>query len=331
MYLYKKNHVPTTICITGGAGFIGSHLARYYHRREHTVVVLDNLSTGSLAAIGDLVDGRTFFFYRADIRDRDALGSIMRGHRCQVCINCAALVSVPDSLERPRETEEINVVGLINLLEHATGNGLRVFVHASSAAVYGDGEAVPREERMDAAPHSPYAITKLAGEYYARLYARTRGIAAISCRFFNVFGDGQDPASPYAAVVPSFITRAIRNEAITIHGDGEQLRDFIYVEDLVEAIDYLVAICAGSPRTAGDIFNIGYGRPVSINTLARTIIRITGSQSPLVHAGPRPGDIAYSCACVDKLHSLGYRAAIGFGTGLRRTIEWYREKSPCAG
>lgn len=317
--------MAAVICITGGAGFIGSHLARHYSRKKNQVILVDNLSSGNRASIAPLLESGQAVLYEEDIRNLSALMRIFERHRCMLCINCAALVSVPASMERPRETEDINVGGLINVLECAALTGVRSFVHTSSAAVYGEGAAVPKVESMIPSPHSPYAITKLAGEFYTRLYAGLRGFSFINCRFFNVFGDGQDPNSPYAAVIPRFITRAFRNEPIEIFGDGSQLRDFIYVGDVVQAIDFLHTRFDGYAASAGDVFNIGYGIPRSIHDLAQAILRYTGSRSPLVHSDPREGDIVYSCANVDRLNSLGYRPGIGFDEGLRRTIAWHRE------
>ncbi len=316
--------VSMNILITGGAGFIGSNAARYFAERGHRVTVLDNLLSGYYENISDLADEKKISFYRDDIRNSETLNRIFTEQKIDTCINYAALISVAESTEKPELTEDINVKGIINLLKISGERGIKTFVHASSAAVYGDSEVLPKKEDMLPEPKSPYAVSKLAGEYYNRYFGGIHGFSAINCRFFNVFGPRQDPGSQYAAAIPIFIQRALLGKDITIFGDGEQVRDFIYVEDLVSAIDYLMGNSGRFP--SGSVFNLGYGEHISINRLVKKIIAATGSSSQVVYDDPRPGDIRLSYASVDKLMKLGWSKTSGFEKGLEKTLEWFRGK-----
>lgn len=311
------------ILITGGAGFIGSNAAHYFSSKNHNVIVLDNLLSGNYDNISDLVNGNKIKYYEADIRDRDALKRIFSENKIDTCINYAALVSVAESTEKPSLTEDINVNGIINLIEFCGKNKIKTFVHASSAAVYGDSEVLPKVENMLPEPKSPYAITKLAGEYYNRYFASIYGFYAINCRFFNVFGPMQNPESQYAAAIPIFLKKAIQNKEITIYGDGEQVRDFIYVEDLISAIEFLIT--NSSDFESGSIFNLGYGEFISITDLVKQIVEMTGSKSKIVYSDPRQGDIKLSFASVDKLLDLGWNKNVGFQKGLEKSKEWYKK------
>jgi UDP-glucose 4-epimerase len=312
------------ILITGGAGFIGSNAAHYFVERGHRVTVLDNLLSGYYENISDLADEKKISYYQDDIRNTPVIQKIVSEHEIDTCINYAALISVAESTEKPELTEEINVMGIINLLKVCGENRIKTFIHASSAAVYGDSEVLPKEEDMLPEPKSPYAVSKLAGEYYNRYFAGIHGFTAINCRFFNVFGLRQDPGSQYAAAIPIFIKRALLGSDITIFGDGEQVRDFIFVEDLVSAIDYLRENSTRFP--SGSVFNLGYGEYISINELVKKIIAATGSGSKVVYDNPRPGDIKLSYASVEKLLQLGWKKATGFEKGLEKTIEWFRSR-----
>ncbi|AEJ61887.1 NAD-dependent epimerase/dehydratase [Spirochaeta thermophila DSM 6578] len=298
-----------TVCVTGGCGFIGSHLVEALVEKGCTVKVLDNLSTGRKENIAHL----DVELYEGDIRDPDEVVRALHG--VDTIFHLAAQISVPASIEDPLTTEEINVRGTLNVLEAAKLHNVSTVVFASSAAVYGDSPECPKRLDMIPQPVSPYAITKLAGEYYVAMYQRLCGIRGVSARFFNVFGERQDPSSGYAAAVPAFISRALKGDPLTIFGDGEQTRDFIYVKDLVA---YLIALA----EEGEGLYNIGYGTYITINQLARTIISLCGTEASIVYTNPRPGDVRYSYADVDRITSLSV-PLIGFEEGLQRTIEWF--------
>lgn len=299
------------ILITGGAGFIGSHIAEHYSRRCE-VRILDDLRTGhrrNLDGIeADLIEG--------SILDRSAVGAAMRG--VDAVFHLAALVSVPESMEKPGDCVDINVKGLLTVLECACEAGVQTLCLSSSAAVYGDNPEVPKRESMMPEPRSPYAITKLSGEYYCDLFAREGRLRTACLRYFNVFGPRQDPNSQYAAAVPIFITRALRNEPIAVFGDGEQTRDFIYVKDVVAANVF----AAENPEVAG-VFNVAYGGRLTINELAERIVRLTDSNSEIQYGPERPGDVRHSSASVDRLRRVGFKPTADFDTGLAETIRFF--------
>ena len=300
--------------VTGGAGFIGGHLCRALVRAGVEVVVLDNLRTGRAANL----DGLPVRFVRGCITDRAAVREAVSG--CEAVFHFAALVSVPESMERIHECVALNVTGLLTVLEEASAAGARKLVLSSSAAVYGDDPEVPKREEMRPAPKSPYAITKLDGEYYCALFAATGRIETTALRYFNVFGPRQDPRSAYAAAVPIFIRRALAGQPITLFGDGGQTRDFVFVQDVVAANIF-------AARTVGmtGSFNVGYGGSVTIQDLAERIVAQTGGRSLIEHAAPRPGDIRHSRSSADKLHAAGWRPAYDLERGLAETLAWFRQ------
>lgn len=308
------------ILITGGAGFIGSNAVEYFLGKNHNIIVIDNLLSGHYKNISKLVDEKKITYYEADIRDKETVEKIVLQHGIDICINFAALISVAESTEKPLLTEDINVNGLINVLEACGKNKIKTFVHASSAAVYGDSQELPKRETMAPEPKSPYAVTKLAGEYYNTFFADKYGFKAINCRFFNVFGPRQDPKSQYAAAIPIFLERAIANKDITIYGDGEQTRDFIYVKDLISAIDHLIQ---NTPEEKVNAFNLGYGEFITINEIVKKIITMTGSKSKLLYTDPRPGDIKYSYASIDNLAGTKWQKQTGFDRGLEDTKDYF--------
>ena len=297
------------ILITGGAGFIGSHLVEHYQDKAE-VVVLDNFRTGhrkNLAGLKcEIVEG--------SILDRALLDRLMPG--VDYVFHLAALVSVPESMSHLAETVDINIHGLLNVLESAKVHGAKKLCFASSAAVYGENPAQPKVETQTPDPRSPYGITKLDGEYYCALYTRERWLETAALRFFNVFGPRQDPSGGYAAAVPIFIQKAVAHEPITIFGDGGQTRDFIYVKDIVGALAFL----AERPGVTG-VFNAGYGQSMSIADLARIILALSGSSSPLRFASERPGDIRHSQANAQKLQAAGWQPTYGVTKGLQATLE----------
>ena len=296
------------LLITGGAGFIGSHLVEHFHDSAE-VVVLDNLRSGHRRNL----DGLDHRFIEGSVTDPAAVAEAVDG--VDVVFHLAAMISVPESMERPRECVEINNLGLLHVLEAAARAKVRKIVLASSAAIYGDNPTVPKTEDMLPEPKSPYAITKLDGEFYLEMFHREGRLDSASLRFFNVFGPRQDPASAYAAAVPIFIRKALANEDLTIFGDGEQTRDFIHVKDIVAALAHVAA----RPDLHGS-YNVGYGRSMTVKQLAADIIRLAGSSSRIVHQPERPGDVKHSRAAIDKLLATGFHHVSSLEQGLAETL-----------
>jgi len=308
----------SSFLVTGGAGFIGSHIAGTLVERGERVRVLDNLLTGNLANMTSFA-GRVEFL-EGDIRDLEVCRRAVAG--VDYVIHQAALPSVPRSVKDPRLSNEINVGGTLNLLVCAREAGVKSFVLASSSSVYGGDERLPKIEGQEGQPLSPYALTKLAAEKYAVLFHELYGLNTVALRYFNVFGPRQDPASQYAAVVPLFMTRVLRGERPVIYGDGEQSRDFTYVANVVEAN----ILAARSEKAAGRVMNIACGESYSVNFLLETVGRLAGREVQAVHEGPRPGDIKHSLADIGQASEiLGFRPSVGFREGLERTIKWYIE------
>ncbi len=303
--------------VTGGAGFIGGHIVRTLLEAGTEVVVLDNFRTGSPANLASL-PAPGVRLVRGCITDRDAVRDAVAG--CDAVFHLAALVSVPESMERIHECVTLNVTGLLTVLEEAAAAGARKLVFSSSAAVYGDDPETPKRETMRPQPKSPYAITKLDGEYYCDLFTATGRIETACLRYFNVFGPRQNPRSAYAAAVPIFIRRALSGEPLAIHGDGGQTRDFVYVRDVVAANLF----AASTPGFTG-VFNVGYGGSVTILDLAKRIIAATGGKSPIVHEPPRAGDVRHSRAANEKLLAAGWRPSHDLDRGLAETLAWYRD------
>jgi UDP-glucose 4-epimerase len=302
------------VLITGGAGFIGSHLAQYWQDKAE-VVILDNLRSGHLHNL----KGITHEFLQGSVMDRQAVARAVQG--VDYVFHLAAMISVPESMLKPVECVEINTVGTLIVLEEASKAGVKKLCFSSSAANYGDNPVVPKLETMLPEPKSPYAVTKLDGEYYCALFAREGRLATACSRYFNVFGPRQDPKSAYAAAVPIFVDRAVKNEAITVYGDGEQTRDFIYVKDIVAANVHLA-----TQASLSGVYNVAYGGRITINELAKKIIVICGSRSEIRHLPERPGDVKHSQASVDKLMATGFKAASSFDQGLQATVEFFRNR-----
>jgi UDP-glucose 4-epimerase len=293
--------------ITGGAGFIGSHLAARLSR-DREVVILDNLRSGHRSNL----DGIDCRFVEASILDRDRVREAIAG--VTEVYHLAALVSVPESVEKPQECERINIEGLAIVLDEAKRAGARKLCFASSAAVYGDNPTVPKVETMPVEPKSPYADTKARGEGLCAR-ATAQGLETVALRFFNVFGARQDPSSPYAAAVAIFIRNALAGRPLTIFGDGGQTRDFIHVADIASAL----AFAASTPGLTG-VFNAGYGGQTTVLQIAQRILALTGSSSPIVFAPERAGDVRHSRADVGKLKAAGWTPAGSLETGLAQTI-----------
>jgi UDP-glucose 4-epimerase len=303
------------VLITGGAGFIGSHLAVALQKRA-AVRIVDNLRTGDRRRL----EGRNVDFVQASVLDTAALRSAMSG--ADVVFHLAAMVGVQESMDNPRGCIETNVIGTFNVLEAAADAGVPKLVFASSAAIYGGEPPVPTPETTSPSPKSPYAMSKLDGEYLCEMFLREERLKTVTLRFFNVFGPGQDPASPYAAAVPTFIRRAICGEEVTIFGDGEQTRDFVYVEDIVSS---LLFVAENSDLTG--TYNCGYGHQTTINAIANRILALTQSESRLIHLPARLGDVRHSCASTERLHACGWRPVSGLEEGLRETVEAVRRES----
>lgn len=302
------------ILVTGGSGFIGSHIVEHYQGKAEEIRVLDNLRTGYRRNL----DGLECTFIEGSITDREAVAKAVEG--VDYIFHMAALVSVPESMSKPSECVDINVHGLLNVLEAAAAAGVKKLVFASSAAIYGDNPAVPKLETMLPEPKSPYAVTKLDGEYYLDLFTRERGLETAAIRFFNVFGPRQDPKGAYAAAVPIFIEKALKGEDITVYGDGEQTRDFIYVKDIVGALSF----AAETPGVTG-VFNAGYGGQMTINDLATKIIASAGSSSKVLHGPERAGDVKHSRSSADRLLAAGWQPKHSLDEALATTLEFFRK------
>lgn len=300
------------ILITGGAGFIGSHLAEELVRQGNEIVIIDNLRTGKLESLSNI--GHTFV--NGDIRDYAVLKSALEG--CSCVYHLAALTSVVESMDKIEECISINLQGTLNVLKAVQENGVKKVCFASSAAVYGDSPELPKTETMRLDPKSPYAITKADGEYYCNLYNDFLGVATVSARFFNVFGERQDPNSAYASAIPIFIKKALGNEPITIYGDGTQTRDFIYVKDIVKALIFLME------SSGFGVYNIGYGVKIDINSLVNLIKKSVGSNSGISFLPERAGEIRHSFASVAKLMDLGFKPDYALKDGLMRTVDFMR-------
>jgi UDP-glucose 4-epimerase len=300
------------VLVTGGAGFIGSHIVETLQGRVE-VRVLDNLRSGFRRNL----DGLRCEIVEGSVCDRDTVRQAVAG--VDYVFHLAAMISVPESMHKPIECAEINCIGTLVLLEEAARAGVKKLVLSSSAAIYGDNPVTPKIENMLPEPKSPYAITKLDGEYYCKMFSETGRLPTACLRYFNVFGPRQDPKSQYAAAVPIFIDHAVRHQLITIFGDGEQTRDFIYVEDIAAAN---IFFATESPATG--IFNVAYGRRITVNTLAGTICRLVGSRSAIAHAPERAGDVKHSLASIDKLRAAGFSPAGNFDAALQATVDFFR-------
>lgn len=299
------------ILITGGAGFIGSHLAEELIIQANQVVVYDNLRTGNLKNLINL----PVALVKGDVLDYQSLTKAMHG--CEIVFHLAALTSVVESMGNIEEYVSVNLHGTLNVLKAAKENQVNKIIFASSAAVYGDSPELPKTEAMQLNPKSPYAITKLDSEYYCGLYNEYYNLPTVCGRFFNVFGERQAPDSPYAAAIPLFISSCLKSDPVKIYGDGTQVRDFIYVKDLVKAFILLMEKGTG-------VFNIGYGKQVTINSVVKLIKDYLNSRSEICFTDERPGEIKNSFSSIDKLVSLGFKPKFSFENGLFRTIEYYK-------
>jgi UDP-glucose 4-epimerase len=303
------------ILVTGGAGFIGSHLVEYFQDKAQ-VRVLDDLSSGFKRNL----EGLHCEFLEGSILDRDRLRQAMQG--VDYVFHLAAMVSVPESMEKPAACAEVNTIGTLHVLDESVRAVVKKLVFSSSAAVYGNNPQVPKIETMPVEPESPYAITKYDGEFYCRMYARDAGLPTVSLRYFNVFGPRQNPRGAYAAAVPIFIDRALKNESLTIFGNGEQTRDFIFVKEVVGANVHFAL-----RSSATGVINVAGGHSITIKHLAEEILKLTNSGSRIIHAPGRPGDILHSQADIARLSSAGFPTSHDLREGLETTISWFKAES----
>ena len=311
--------------ITGAAGFIGSNLVEELINNNHTVIGLDNLSTGQRQNIDSIKNHEkkeNFTFIEGDIRDLSVCQNACK--EVDYVLHQAALGSVPRSMEFPLLYEENNTKGTLNMMVAARDNKVKRFIFASSSSVYGDTPTLPKIESMPVTPLSPYAATKVAKEIYGAIFFKAYGLETIGLRYFNVFGPKQDPNSQYAAAIPKFITSALNNTPITIFGDGEQTRDFTFIKNVIDAN---LNACQAPQSACGKSYNIGCGERITINDLIKHITKITNSTSKPKHDPPRKGDVRDSLASTTLAkENLGITESIKLEEGLTYTIEWYKNK-----
>ena len=306
--------------VTGGAGFIGSHIARKLLEMGDAVRVYDDFSTGkwsNLAGIEKDVE-----VVEGDLRDPDGLIKAARG--CEVIFQQAALRSVPRSIDDPRANNDVNVTGILNVLIAAKTNNCRRVVYASSSSVYGDDPRLPKVETQTPKPLSPYAASKIMGEYYAKIYQDLFGLETVSLRYFNVFGPRQDPESKYAAVIPRFITLACAGEPVEVHGDGMQSRDFTYVDNVVVAN----LLAADAPKAPGQAINVACGDRFTLLDVLAAVEECLGHKIERIHEPSRSGDVPHTQADITRARELlGFAPVVGFADGMRRTVAWFREQA----
>ena len=303
--------------VTGGAGFIGSHIVRRLLADGHRARVLDNLTTGNMDKLADVIDGVEFI--EGDLRQEADCQAACAG--VEMVFHEAALPSVPRSVDDPQTFHDNNIDGTFQLFLAAKEAGCRRIIYAASSSAYGDQPTQPKRETMLPAPLSPYALNKLVGEYYARVFYESYGLATISLRYFNVFGPHQDPSSQYAAAISAFVSAILRGEQPMVYGDGEQTRDFTHIDNVVEAN----MLAAAAKTTQGQVINIACGQSVTINQVITTINRLLGTDLTPQYAPPRAGDIKHSLADITLAREvIGYEPHLMFEDGLARAIEWYK-------
>lgn len=311
--------------ITGVAGFIGSSLARAVFAQGDQVRGIDNLSTGKRENIAEIAGKMDF--READLGDLAALHDACRG--VDYVFHEAAIPSVPKSVLDPVGSNRANVDGTVHLLIAAKEASVKRVVYAASSSAYGDTPTLPKHEEMIPNPVSPYAVAKLAGEYYMTSFYRCYGLETVCLRYFNIFGPRQDPSSPYSGVLAKFITQMLAGEAPTIFGDGTQSRDFTYIENVISA--NLLAITAPASQAAGRVFNIATGRRVDLNESFQLLKKIIGFEGNVKYGAERAGDVKHSLADLSRAEKgLGYKPKVDFEAGLRRTVEWYRGEHKAA-
>jgi len=301
------------VIVTGGAGFIGSHLTDLLLSRGYHVIIIDDFSTGKMANIEPLLKNKKVDFIQGSITELPLLQNLFQG--VDFVFHQAALSSVPRSIEDPLSTSKVNITGTLNVLLAARDNNVKKVIYASSSSVYGDTPTLPKREDMVSNPQSPYALTKLVGEYYCRVFHQIYGLPSICLRYFNVYGPRQDSDSQYAAVIPIFIAKLSQDKSPIIYGDGEQTRDFTFVKDVIQAN------IIGAESDACGVFNIGRGENSTLNDLAKTIINLVGKDLQSEYQPPRVGDVRDSLADISKARAIGYEPQYSLDKGLRETIK----------
>jgi nucleoside-diphosphate-sugar epimerase len=315
--------MPTNVkyLVTGGAGFIGSTLVRtLLDRTTAKVTVVDNLLTGHESNLHEVKDGVEL--HKIDIRDAESLHAVMNG--VDTVFHLAAIPSVPRSIEDPIPSHTVNIDGTFNVFNAARLAGVRRVVYAASSSAYGDTEVLPKTESMVPRPKSPYAVQKLVGEHYASVFHSCYGLETVALRFFNVFGPRQDPSSPYSGVLSLFMRHLLARTSPTIFGDGEQSRDFTYVEDVAE----LCWKASQASGVAGHMYNAGNGGCYTLNQIWKSLQEMEGLDLPAKHGPPRAGDVRASMAdTVSAVRDLAHAPKVSMEEGLKRTLAWYRQTS----
>lgn len=307
------------ICVTGGAGFIGANLVKKLLEIGHEVVVVDNLETGRLENIKEFFDNKNFEFVKASILDKK-IDNILKD--IDYVFHKAALVDINESIKNPFKTYQTNVSGTLNILSSSVKNGVKKVIFASSCAIYGDKKN-PVKESMRCVPQNPYVISKIIGESLISHFFKERGLKSVILRYFNVYGPKQTTTTQYSAVIPKFIFSALKDSDLPIHGDGNQTRDFVFIEDVTNANILVMK----SKRSDGKVFNIGFGKSININDLAKKIIELIDSNSNIIHVEQRPNEIRYSLADIALAESvLKYMPSYDIEKGLKKTIDWFRAK-----
>ncbi len=305
------------VVVTGGAGFIGSNLAKKLASDNKTIVV-DDLSTGYLKNIQDDVDKNQIEFVKGSITNLDLLKEVFRD--VDYVFHQAAIPSVPRSVKDPVLSNNANVNGTLNVLVAAHYNNVKKVVYASSSSVYGDTPTLPKKEEMTPCPLSPYAVSKLTGEYYCKVFTGVYDLKTVALRYFNVYGPRQDPDGEYAAVIPKFIMNILVGKSPVVYGDGEQTRDFSFIEDVVQAN------ISAAESTACGVFNVAGGKRITINNLADSIMKITGKKIDIEYKDSRPGDIVHSLADISKARSgFNYKPNFDIEKGLKETVKWFQK------
>jgi len=300
--------------VTGGAGFIGSHIADELVARGYHVIILDDLSSGKLENINGLLNNGQAELIRGSVTDLPLLRKLFQG--AEYVFHQAALTQIPSSIEDPLPTNEVNIGGTLKVLVAAEENKVKKVIYASSSALYGDTTSIPHKEDMVPNPLSPYAVTKLAGEQYAAIFHRIHGLSTASLRYFNIYGPRQDAKSQYATVIPAFVTLIGQDQPPVIYGDGEQTRDFTYVKDVAQA-----NILAAESEANG-AYNVGSGQNVTINHLIQFILRLMAKNVPPVYNEPRPGELKHSLADITRARGFGYQPRWSLEDGLSETIAY---------
>lgn len=305
------------LLITGGAGFIGSHLAEFYHERNHEIFIIDNLSTGHRENI-DFIKNENFF--EVDILDHEFVRELIRKEQFDVVIHLAATVSVVETIKQPVSSQKVNIEATVNLLQaiYELNKNIKKFVFASSAAIYGNNDVLPQQEKVFIDPQSPYAIQKYAGEQYTKLYYKLYGVPTTSLRFFNVYGPRQDPSSPYSGVISIMNKKYEENKTFTFFGDGKQSRDFVYINDLINAINIVI----DKEESNGEIYNLGTGIQTNLLEIFDVFSKKMSKKIDYTFVEKREGDIRDSLSNIDKLKELGYSPKYTIEHGLSKYIDY---------